>query len=383
MTLQERIEQRMSLSKRQLATLDELELHLAGQEKISLVYDTIEHDLRELGHQPVTVLERLRSGKLYGQPLERDNNFRHYQKKKELRHLDSDLFLKLLMDKSLTDQGSTYFPFYATPLLETTLLGVILIDKPLKKPERQLLREYARAVGIELSPRYYRKEKDLVMRQKRAEMAQLMRDAIHDLRGRLSPVMGYTALLSRRLDADHQGKIIADKLKHVVENAGRELEYFQRVFDEGRPERSPTNLYIMIEKIMDEKRPVALQEQQIDLINTLPRTCFASVEEKALELVFQELIHNALKYSPAGAEVMVSGEKEGTTLKLYITNTGVELSEERVAHLFDHKQAQGTGLGLSFVRRVIEEEHHGSIQVKTEGNALRFEICLPVSGTSS
>src|SRR3989338_9445775 len=134
MTLLDDIERRMDFSKRQLATLDELASRLAGCDKISQVYHTIENDLalpspEGLGYSSVTVLEKLRSQKLYELHLQGENNFRHKNAKETLVQLDPEVFEQVQQHSKVVKEGITYFSIKATRLLEYALLGVIQIEQ--------------------------------------------------------------------------------------------------------------------------------------------------------------------------------------------------------------------------------------------------------------
>lgn len=382
MSLHDQIQVRMGLSKRQLATLDELELRLAEKEKISLVYKTIESDLEQLGYAPSRVLERLRTGKLYTLPLAGENNFRHYDHKTELLHLEPAVYKELQTSNQVTAGEQIYFPFRATALLDFTLLGVLGVGKALSKSDKQLLQEYTQAIGIELSPRYFRKEKDQVLKRKQQQMQQLMSVAIHDLRNQLTPMVGYSTLIARILENNHQGKEIAARFTGLLIKTTSELEYFQRIFTNDEQIKTPTNIYTIVEEIIAGQQSLVLQTRQIALINNLATQSYlARVDATAMELAFRELFNNAIKYSPPGAEISIRGEKEEGWLRFYIKNTGVHIPPAKLPGLFEREQAQGTGLGLSFVRRVIEEEHRGKITPHSEPNALVLEIEIPLVGS--
>ena len=360
MTLLSQIEERMCLTKRQLATLDELELHLAEQERIGDIYKTVESDLSLLGYQS-TVWEKIG-----------ENIFRDYHHKEQPLHLEAEIYRELAK-QPVSKRGTSIYPLVGTSLVDSELLGIINVNT---KHDHVLLQEYAKAIGIELSPRYYRKQKERTVKERLRQVDELMSDAMHDLRSRLTPLKGYASLLSSRLNHDLQGEKILGHLQRLLDKAEGELNYFQRVFREGRQEKAPTNLYQLMEKVMEEQRPIVLQQQQIDLINNLPSDYVANIEGPAMELALHELVYNAIKYSPIGAQVTARSEVTEKQHKLYLRNTGVHLSEDKLAHLFDHQHAQGTGLGLSFVRRVMLE-HGGDLRASSDGNAVEFEITLP------
>lgn len=392
MALTDEIEEHMKLTKRQLAALDILPRHLAGCDKLSEIYETMERDLGAerpdgLGYAPVTVLERILFPQLYsakyGQPVEGENNFRHYSAKDKPVPLDSEVFHQLQTQDKTTAEGTTYFPFRATRLLKHTLLGVIKIERELPEAEVNLLKDYAKAVGVELSPRYFRKERDRLREQEREElqkkrerMHQLMRDAVHDLRGRLTPLTGYTSMLIRLLKEQPGERGIAEKVADLLKKEARELDYFQDVFAERNTEKIPTNLYLLVTDALEELAPVF---EQRTINNELEQTRYiATVDEAAMEIAVRELLRNATKYSPDTGAITISGERELKTITLRFANTGHIVAPE-LPLIFQPGYGKGTGLGLDYVKRVIEEEHHGRIGVSSTEQEVVFEVILPAT----
>lgn len=107
----------------------------------------------------------------------------------------------------------------------------------------------------------------------------------------------------------------------------------------------------------------------------------------ALEQVFNNLVSNALKYSPDGPEVAVKGWTEGNDVFVSVRDQGLGIDEADLPHMFSRffragtsAGIPGTGIGLNLVRTLIEL-HDGLIKVesrKDEGST--FTVRLPISG---
>lgn len=104
-----------------------------------------------------------------------------------------------------------------------------------------------------------------------------------------------------------------------------------------------------------------------------------------LRQVIGNLMTNALRHTPAEGHITLSAKSLGQHLILSVTNTGVTLSEEDAAHLFDpfwraddarDRDRGGSGLGLAIARQLIEL-HGGTIAVKRETGSTTFEMMLP------
>ena len=114
-----------------------------------------------------------------------------------------------------------------------------------------------------------------------------------------------------------------------------------------------------------------------------PRQAAASASD--LAMVFDNLVENALKYTPAGTTITVKVHDAGDDLALLsIADDGPGMSPEERERAFDRfyrgapgKAVTGTGLGLAIVRQVIER-WGGTVDVKN-GNGTCFEIRLPAA----
>jgi len=118
-------------------------------------------------------------------------------------------------------------------------------------------------------------------------------------------------------------------------------------------------------------------------------TQFPEVLEKTwydadkLEKILVNLLSNAFKFTPEGGRVEVEIYDENEQIVLKIKDSGPGMSQEEITHIFDRfyqvegTQDQGTGIGLSLVRELVEL-YHGSITVEsTEGEGTAFQLRLP------
>jgi signal transduction histidine kinase len=107
--------------------------------------------------------------------------------------------------------------------------------------------------------------------------------------------------------------------------------------------------------------------------------------------VIDNLLTNAVKFTPADGRVDVQLCAEDGFVKLDVSDTGMGISEEDRLHLFERffrtsdartQAIQGTGLGLSIVAAIVEA-HGGSVEVESElGVGTTFRVVLPVSKTA-
>lgn len=110
-------------------------------------------------------------------------------------------------------------------------------------------------------------------------------------------------------------------------------------------------------------------------------------DPRLLVMCLQNLITNAISYSPAGSRVGVGARRQGDVVEISVTDQGIGISEEDQKRIFERfyrvdsarsRNTGGTGLGLSIVRHVVEN-HGGDIAVWSQlGKGSTFTVRLPL-----
>jgi signal transduction histidine kinase len=108
--------------------------------------------------------------------------------------------------------------------------------------------------------------------------------------------------------------------------------------------------------------------------------------------VWVNLIHNAIKFTPAGGSVKVLLRKDGDDIKVRVEDTGIGIPQEDQPRIFERfyksdkqrtRTAEGSGLGLSIVKKIVEL-HQGQIRVDSHpGMGSVFEVSLPAAQSSN
>jgi two-component system, OmpR family, sensor histidine kinase SenX3 len=109
-------------------------------------------------------------------------------------------------------------------------------------------------------------------------------------------------------------------------------------------------------------------------------------DETQLTSMFTNLVDNAVKYTPQGGRVEVTGGLEGSEIVIRVSDTGIGIPEGKLPRIFERfyrvdkarsKATGGTGLGLSIVKH-IAENHGGRVTVEsTSGEGSTFTVYLP------
>ena len=110
-------------------------------------------------------------------------------------------------------------------------------------------------------------------------------------------------------------------------------------------------------------------------------------DPKRIQEIFNNLITNAVNYSPDGGKVTVTARGLGEYMEIKVQDTGVGIAPEEIPKIFDKfyrvkhpktRKIMGTGLGLAIVKGVVEA-HHGTIDVESQvDKGTTFRVLLPV-----
>ena len=137
----------------------------------------------------------------------------------------------------------------------------------------------------------------------------------------------------------------------------------------------------------DTMSPMAIQKNIKILINAnSPEINFIG-DQQEIEIIFNNLVSNAVKYNKENGEVNCTLEEEENSIKISVSDTGIGMSEEDIPKLFHDfvriknektKAISGTGLGLSIMKKIVEEVYHGSVQVESVvDQGTTFTVVIP------
>lgn len=146
----------------------------------------------------------------------------------------------------------------------------------------------------------------------------------------------------------------------------------------------PTSLKEIVDETINRHRS-QLESANIDLVLDIPESIVLAIDSDAMELVFENLIHNTLKYAP-DSKFGISACIKGRSAQIEVYDTGQGLDDIEMAHVFkkfyragneETRSQKGTGLGLYLVKEVIRL-HQGTIKLKqNKPSGLRFVIEIP------
>lgn len=164
------------------------------------------------------------------------------------------------------------------------------------------------------------------------------------------------------------------RLEHIVQE-------FLRYAKGGEINRAPKDLAQLLRDLLEFVEPEDSRggiRHHVDLQVGLP---LVLIDESAIQQALLNLLVNARQAMPGGGELLVRLRRDGNWVECSVTDTGIGMRPDQLAHCFDEYWSDkkgGTGLGLSTARRIVEE-HGGSITVVSEvGRGTSFTLYLPL-----
>ncbi|WP_158625256.1 PAS domain-containing protein [Corallococcus terminator] len=212
----------------------------------------------------------------------------------------------------------------------------------------------------------------------------------HDLRNPLSAIQLGVSAMARREDLDERSRKSVTRIQNAAERATRMvkdlLDFTQARLGGGiRIERRPTDLHELARSVVDEVE-AAYPHRELRVVRSGEGR--GQWDPDRLSQVVQNLITNALKYSPEDTPVRVATRAEGDAVVLSVHNQGAPIPPERLGVLFQplqrgtadiDKAGRSVGLGLYIVQSIVDA-HGGHIDVQSTAEAgTTFTVRLPRS----
>jgi len=265
--------------------------------------------------------------------------------------------------------------YIVRPIPNRELLARMISFERIIQSEKELRRKSQ--ILDELNQRLVRSNEDL----------QAFAYAIsHDLQEPLRMITSFLTILEKRyageLDQNAREYIDfavdgAERMKDMIQGVLK----FSRVTTRGEA-LTPISCQQACQRALDSLRPVIEEKGAKIVLHDLPNVKGDLIQ---ISQVFQNLISNGLKFNQADLpEVSISAERNGSFWRLTVEDNGIGIAErdqERIftilQRLHTREEFEGTGVGLSICKRIVER-HGGSIWVESRaGKGSRFNFTLP------
>ncbi|MEA5259627.1 HAMP domain-containing sensor histidine kinase [Arcicella aquatica] len=181
--------------------------------------------------------------------------------------------------------------------------------------------------------------------------------------------------------------IIRDENKRLGSQVEKVLQTAQMERGDVQLKLKTVDVHEIIEKVLENISPqIELREGTIDLDLQAEKTEIEADEVHLTNIIFN-LLDNANKYSPEKPEITIVTQNTEKGISIIIKDKGIGMSKESIKNIFEKfyrvptgnlHDVKGFGLGLSYVKKMVEE-HHGRINVVSRfGEGSEFEVILPI-----
>jgi PAS domain S-box-containing protein len=228
--------------------------------------------------------------------------------------------------------------------------------------------------------------------------SELITTAAHELNTPLSAIMGYTELLLNPEITNGLSEKQKQDFLHEVYDKGEALNHIiDNLLDIGRIDCGQaatldlhkTNFIEVLSKSVDFFR---FHDKEHTYILDLPKEeeeSLLTIDRHRINQVLENLLSNAMKYSPGGTEIILRGRRKQEGWEVRIIDQGIGMEQEQLDHIYDKfyradssdTSTGGLGLGMSVAKQIVES-HNGEIRVESamgEGTTVIFNLPFSTS----
>ena len=220
---------------------------------------------------------------------------------------------------------------------------------------------------------------------------EMLQMASHDLRSPLALIVGYCSLIELETPEDspvHEFLTVIERASERMKGLLDDLLRVEQIRNSPLELHEKIDIRELVNAVLNNMRPVLdAKNQYLEGRLTLANVPGIVVNPVLIREAMENLINNAVKYTPKGGHITVKGYPQGDRLHFIVEDNGIGIPRQALPRVFesfyrvrndDPDIADGRGLGLSLVKTIIER-HGGEVWVESEvGVGSRFGFWLPI-----
>jgi PAS domain S-box-containing protein len=245
---------------------------------------------------------------------------------------------------------------------------------------------------MDITERKYLERKVIEYEELSKMKSDLLATVSHELRTPLATIKGYSTMI-----LDYFARLGTEETKDYVKSIDNATDRLAKLVDNLldtsrmeagllKLEKSPTSMGRLIRGVVVE---ASMRANHHHISTTLDKKLSrVNIDPKRIRQVLDNLIDNAIKYSPQGTEILISAKKNGRELLVSVTDQGPGIPADELTNIFDrmyrieqrlYSGADGMGLGLYICQRLVEA-HGGRIWAEsTLGQGSTIKFTLPIT----
>lgn len=359
------------------SNLDSLKLHLRDISESENIMVTISDENENLLYGYGRMMQPHKPKSEFGESFDTHAEAHSNAVKKVLRHEkkisisvdDKEYMITVIMPLQPINEASEVIkrlmPIILVVVLFFALIGAYIYSVVVTKPLLKI---------IEMEKKEEEKRKEFI-----ATISHELKTPITIISGQLEGMM-YG--IGKYKDRDLYLKKTYDVTQELKDLVNEMIEYSKVEIMYDNMEISKINLGEMI-NILVQRQVFLIETKKMNLVKEINEDIFVNANRKSMEKALNNIINNAIKYSPEGESISVNLFKnDENKIELIVKNTGVTIPESDLDKIFNPfyrveqsrcRTTGGSGLGLYITNRILEK-HGFKCSVYNEENAVVFKV---------
>jgi signal transduction histidine kinase len=212
-------------------------------------------------------------------------------------------------------------------------------------------------------------QKELIIKERLAEAGRISATMAHEIRNPLAAISGSVQVLRKDLPLSEEHRALMDIVVRESERVSQSIDQFLDFAAPAKRVFAEVNVSDLLDETLTMLRSGGGLDGNIRLAGNHAGTNLKIVASaNQLKQVFWNLANNAVKAMPGGGTLTIDLVENRDGLKIRVADTGVGMTAEDKAHLFEPFYSgfgDGRGLGMANVRRIVDD-YEGTISVRSE-----------------
>lgn len=212
----------------------------------------------------------------------------------------------------------------------------------------------------------------------------------HDLKTPLTPMTTLLPLIKKKIPDDKSQEMISileKNVEYMTQLVKKTLSLAELNAPSTRFNIEKSNLFEELNYLLEIKQPI-FDQYQMQVTNKINNNLIVETDKIRITELLDNLISNAVKYSPAGKEIIIDAKKLDDEIQVSIQDEGKGIPTDEIDHIFDEfyktdksrHSMESSGLGLSICKRIVDKLG-GKIWVESpgKGKGSTFYFTIPIN----